>query len=175
MQNGSTISEGLSQRPAGAADRDFLRRLFAESRPELALLPDEVRGPLIDLQFDSQLIQYRRSAPDAVDWILLADHDGGTEPVGRCYLSEGVEAHRLLDLVIRQQWRGRGLGRLVLERLQDGAARAGVPLRLSVWHDNLDALRLYRRLGFVTDDGCGDSTGGPAGYLRLRWSAGGPA
>jgi len=176
VQNGSAISEGLSQRPAGAADRAFLRRLFAESRPELALLPDEVRGPLIDLQFDSQLTQYRRTAPDAVDWILLVDDDGGAEPVGRCYLAEGVEEHRLLDLAIREHWRGRGLGSLVLERLCASAARAGVHLRLTVWQDNRDALRLYRRLGFVSDDGFGDSTGAPpGGYLALRWSAEGAA
>lgn len=177
MQNSSAI-DLLSQRPAADADHDFLRRLFAESRPELAVLPGEVREQLIDLQFASQLAQYRSSAPDAVDWILLLDHDGTTERVGRCYLSQGVQEHRLLDLAIRERWRGRGLGSIVLERLCAAAAHAGVPLRLSVWSANHGALRLYRRLGFVADsDRFSESTGGaqPLGYLRLRWSAGSQA
>jgi ribosomal protein S18 acetylase RimI-like enzyme len=126
------------------------------------------------MQFDSQLSQYRSSAPDAVDWILELDHDGRLEPVGRCYLRQGPEDHRLLDLAIRSQWRGHGLGSIVLARLCADAAQAGVPLRLSVWHANQDALRLYHRFGFVADDtevGNDRDVSAMTGYLRLRWSA----
>jgi len=161
----------LTQRPAETTDNDFLLTLFGESRPDLALIPEPVRASLIRMQFDSQLSQYRASAPDAVDWILELDADAGPEPVGRCYLRQGAEEHRLLDLAIRAEWRGRGIGSAVLEQLRAGAARAGVPLRLSVWQGNEGAIRLYRRLGFVEEfakDFVKDGADG--GYLRMQWT-----
>ena len=161
----------LSQRPAVPADNDFLLALFADSRPDLALLPEAVRASLIHLQFQSQSSQYRSAAPDAVDWILELESEGRPEPVGRCYLHQGLAEHHLLDLAIRPDRRGQGLGGAVLERLCADAARAGVPLRLSVWHANQDAIRFYRRHGFVADGAESPTDGEVAGYLRLRWPA----
>jgi ribosomal protein S18 acetylase RimI-like enzyme len=131
------------------------------------------------MQFQSQLSQYRSSAPDAVDWILelgppAEDPGGRPEPVGRCYLQQAPEGHRLLDLAIRSKWRRHGLGSMVLARLCADAERAGVPLRLSVWQANQDALRLYLRHGFVSDgaeSGIDGDVSETTGYLRLRWSA----
>jgi ribosomal protein S18 acetylase RimI-like enzyme len=153
----------LSQRPANPADNDFLLAVFAESRPDLALLPEAVRAQVIRMQFDLQLRQYRTSAPDAVDRILEFEHDGRTEPVGRCYLQRGTSEHRLLDIAIRPDRRGRGLGSAALRRLCLDAARDGVPLRLNVWQANEGAIRLYRRLGFVEE-------GADGGYLGMRWT-----
>jgi len=173
---GVQLSDRLSGRPRAAADEDFLLGLFAESRPELALLPDGIRTQLIRMQFESQRSQYCAMAPDAVDWILAVDHHGGIQSVGRCYLWRSPQEHRLLDLAISCQWRRQGLGSTVLQRLCAEAAGAGVPLRLSVWQANQDALRLYRRHGFVADVVANDRDGAgsdPAGYLRLQWSAGG--
>lgn len=168
------LSDCLNWRPQTPADEDFLLSLFAESRPELALVPEAVRSQLIRMQFEAQRSQYRGMAPDAVDWILKVDHGGRTESVGRCYLWQRPHEHRLLDLAIGCQWRRQGLASCVLERLCVAAAHAGVPLRLSVWQANPDALRLYRRHGFVAEDAGIDHDGAgsdPAGYLRLRWSA----
>jgi GNAT superfamily N-acetyltransferase len=168
------LANRLSQRPSKISDNDFLLALFAESRPDLALLPEAVRAQLIRMQFDSQLSQYRSSAPDAVDWILELDQDGQAVPVGRCYLARGAEEHHLLDLAISSRWRRHGFGGIVLERLCADARRAGVPLRLSVWHANQDALRLYLRHGFGPDDAKSGIDGDPPetpGYLALRWPA----
>lgn len=171
MQNDRTLgsaADRLSRRPSTVADHDFLETLFAQSRPEFALLPQPVRTQVTRMQFESQLNQYRTGAPDAVDWILQFDHGDRLEPVGRCYLRQGVAEHRLLDLAIGAQWRRQGLAGSVLSQVCADAARARVPLRLTVWHANHDALRLYRRHGFVADDGDGAQV---AGYLRLRWPA----
>ena len=155
----------IAWRAAGAQDDDLLRSLFAQSRPELELLPEPVRDQLVRLQFDAQRDQYRRNAPDAVDRIIEVEQDGRPEPVGRCYLWSGPREHRLLDLAIRPQWRRRGIGGAVLGQLCAEAARTGVPLTLSVWAANQDAQRLYRRLGFVQEPGAAN------GYLAMRWSA----
>jgi ribosomal protein S18 acetylase RimI-like enzyme len=168
--SGTPVAEQLTQRPAAEGDDDFLRAVFAESRPDLALLPEPVRAPLLRMQFDSQRSQYRSSSPGAIDWILEVER----EPVGRCYLWSQQPEHRLLDLAISRRWRRMGLGHTVLERLQSDAAAAGVPLRLSVWRENEDALRLYRRLGFVADRSESHSPSASAGYLSLRWTAGAP-
>jgi ribosomal protein S18 acetylase RimI-like enzyme len=161
----------LIQRPAEPNDTNFLLALFAESRPELALLPEAIRAQLIHMQFDSQLSQYRSSAPEAVDWILELNLDGRAEPVGRCYLQQGPDEHRLLDLAILTQWRGHGLGSEVITLLCEGARQSGVPLRLSVWHANLGAIRLYRRLGFTTESAEFPTDSDASGYLRMRWLA----
>jgi ribosomal protein S18 acetylase RimI-like enzyme len=145
-------------------DDDFLLALFAESRPELVLLPEPARQPLIELQFRAQRAQYRSDAPDAVDWVL--ERDGTARPVGRCYLLQADDQHRLLDLTIAGEFRGQGLGTAVLGQLCTAAGAAGVPLRLSVWQDNAGAIRLYQRFGFRAEAADGE----PTGYLGLRWA-----
>jgi ribosomal protein S18 acetylase RimI-like enzyme len=162
----SAPSSGLiTARPAVPDDDDFLLALFAESRPELALLPEPARQQLIELQFRAQRAQYRSDAPGAVDWVL--ERDGTARPVGRCYLLQADDQHRLLDLAIAAEFRGQGLGTAVLGRLCTAAGVAGVPLRLSVWQDNAGAIRLYQRLGFRAVAADGE----PTGYLGLTWAA----
>jgi ribosomal protein S18 acetylase RimI-like enzyme len=153
----------LSARAAEPADDDFLLELFAESRPELGLLPEPVRSQMLRLQLQAQRRQYRADAPAAVDWILELDRGGPSEPVGRCYLAQGPPEYRLLDLAVAARWRGRGIGSAVLGQLRVAAGQAGVPLRLSVWQGNDGAARLYRRLGFVEDGSAG-------GYLQMHWT-----
>jgi ribosomal protein S18 acetylase RimI-like enzyme len=164
----------LTARPAVPEDDDFLLALFAESRPELALLPDPVRQQLIELQFRAQRSQYRSDAPDGIDWLLELDQDGAPRPVGRCYLQQGEAQHRLLDLAIATGFRGQGLGSAILDRLCSAAGAAGVPLRLSVWQDNVGAIRLYQRHGFLADSAESGTDGDLVGYLQLRWSAEAP-
>jgi GNAT superfamily N-acetyltransferase len=152
----------LRARPAHPDDDGFLLTLFAESRPELALLPEPARRQLIELQFHAQRSQYQLATPAATDWVLELDR----KPVGRCYLLQEQDQHRLLDLTIAAEFRGHGLGSAVLGRLCSAADTAGAPLRLSVWQANAGAIRLYQRFDFVPDPAATDSV--PAGYLALH-------
>lgn len=157
----------LTAHPATPDDDAFLLAVFADSRPDLRLLPEPSRQHLIELQFRAQRVQYRADAPEAIDWVLELERDGTVRPVGRCYLVQGADQHRLLDLAIATEFRGQGLGSAVLRRLCVTATAAGVPLRLNVWQANAGAIRLYRRLGFRDEAADGDLTG----YVGLRWSA----
>jgi 8-oxo-dGTP diphosphatase len=66
---------------------------------------------------------------------------------GRPSLAANADLEKLL---VAASHRGRGLGRLVVEGLVDDARRAGVEsLTLDVRGDNLGAIALYERLGFV--------------------------
>ncbi len=137
------MSVSVSLRPVVEADEPFLRQIFLAGRPELAALPES----LIDLQRVAQRSQYDRDFPDNVDHILEAEN-----PVGRCWTWRGPAEHRLLDLVVLNAYRGRGIGRSVLAMLADDAARQARPLRLSVWSANQTAIRLYRATGFEQYD-----------------------
>jgi len=59
---------------------------------------------------------------------------------------------RLLDIVVAERARGRGVGRTLLAALLMAAAADGhVDMGLSVLADNQTAIRLYERAGFATD------------------------
>jgi GNAT superfamily N-acetyltransferase len=59
-----------------------------------------------------------------------------------------------LSIGVERDWRGRGIGTLLLRALLREAARAGHrAISLSVSAENAAALRLYRKLGFVVVGG----------------------
>lgn len=105
----------------------------------------------------------------------LADLMASVEPVGRNYAVTAFENQRagrarflvatiadapaascevtiedlprVLNLHVRPEWRGRGIGSRLIERAEAVAAARG---QLAIWvaEDNLGARRLYLRLGF---------------------------
>lgn len=84
-------------------------------------------------------------AGGAVAWIALA----GPLPVGMILLRAVVDEAEVLTIATHPDWRGRGIGR----RLLDGAAadlghRAVGTLFLEVASDNAPAIRLYQAAGF---------------------------
>lgn len=161
MPQAPTAVQGPPQcRPAEPHDGEFLRRLFVESRPALAALPEPLRSQVVDLQVTAQRRQYRTDHPDSLEAVVEV---AGT-PIGRCWVTKAAAAYRVLDIAISGAYRNRGWGGLLLRELHAEAAHAGVPLELSVWAGNLDAVRLYRRLGF-------EQVGEANGYLNLRWAA----
>jgi ribosomal protein S18 acetylase RimI-like enzyme len=151
----------LLRRPAGSADESLLRGLFADSRPDLALLAPEVREVLLDLQFRAQRSQYAVSFPDARHDILLAD---GVE-VGRLLVEDTSDAVRIVDVTVGSAHRGRGIGSAALREVIQEAERARLPVRLSVWSENRGARRLYESLGFEGVENPGSLT---VGYLEMQ-------
>lgn len=138
------LTSVVSLRPIAATDESFLHTVFLSGRPELTVLPDQ----LIALQLQAQRSQYDSSYPGHADFVI--DIDG--VDVGRCWLWRTEAEHRLLDLVVLPDHRGRGVGRSVLTTLVAAAAHADVPLHLSVWSGNEPAIQLYRSFGFEQYD-----------------------
>lgn len=145
----------VTLRNAESVDGPFLRELFADSRPELQTLPAE----LLDMQLNAQSAQYRAAYPGARDQVIWSVG----HRVGRCWTNPSLDEVRLLDIAVLSAHRGRGVGGAVLSDLCAQAAAAAVPLRLSVWHANTAAHRLYARLGFR-------DTTEANGYLSMEWT-----
>ncbi len=153
---------GLTFRGITEADLPLLARIYASTRTgELALVPwsNAEKAAFLDMQFRAQHAHYQQSYPEA-DW-LVTMHDG--ENIGRLYLERLPDQHRIIDIAFLPEYRGRGLGAALLRDLLDEAAAFGRPVSIHVEKNN-PAMRLYRRLGFVTEEDKGL-------YDLMRWKA----
>lgn len=144
----------LSFRPAEPADDPFLRELYASTHGrELQLLPMPAAqlAALLNMQFQGQRQFYKAQYPNSERLLLLIDGD----PVGHLWLAAGPEEWRILDIAVLPEYRRRGTGTAALNGVIEKARESEKPLRLSVQRTNLDALRLYRHLGFkeIPDSG----------------------
>lgn len=136
--------------PAGASDEEFLRTLFIDVRRddfELNGLQPEQIGPLLSMQFAAQMRSYSAAYPQA-DHRIIRWSD---EPVGRILVSKSPGAAHIVDISILRGFRGRGIGRALIEDLKSTAE----VVSLNVFKGNVGAIRLYERCGFrfVSDDG----------------------
>lgn len=135
-------------RAATEADVPFLFRVFASTRAEeLALTPwsDAEKAAFVDMQARAQHTDYRRNYADA-DWLVI---ERGGEGIGRLYLQRRERVHSIIDIAFLSEHRGKGYGGALLADLLEEAAAAGKPIEIYVEKYN-PAMRLYRRLGFVT-------------------------
>ena len=142
----------VAKRPERASDDAFRHALFCVSRPpgaDLAGCDGALRDALLRQQYAGQTATYRARYPAAQFAIVLIDDT----PIGRLVIDRGCEAFTLVDIALLPVWRGRGIGTHLIAALCDDARHAGVPVRLSVFRANPDALRLYQRLGFVVKAG----------------------
>lgn len=153
---------GLTFRRITEADLPFLARVYASTRTEeLAAAPwsDQQKAAFLDMQFRAQHVHYQRYYPQA-DWLLTMR---AGEDVGRLYLERGPSQHCIIDIAFLPAHRGNGLGTALLRDLLDEAAAAGKAMTIHVEKFN-PAMRLYRRLGFITEQDKGV-------YDLMRWAA----
>lgn len=116
-----------------AIEEDFI---FDESRQQrgLALMLDNERGCVLVAEAEGQVIGMCSGQ------LLVSTAEGG--------LSLLVE-----DVVVHEQWRGRGVGRLLIEAISDWARAEKVSrLQLLADRNNLPALDFYRSLGWQTTE-----------------------
>ncbi|WP_244486481.1 GNAT family N-acetyltransferase [Bradyrhizobium viridifuturi] len=141
---------GCQFRRLSEADLPFLVRLYASTRAEeLAPVPwsNAEKAAFLDQQFRAQHTHYQRHYPDA-DWLVIAQ---GDEDVGRFYIERWPSQHRIIDIAFMPAHRGKGYGEALLRDAIDEAAAADKDVSIHVEKLN-PAMRLYRRLGFVTEE-----------------------
>ena len=157
----------LTLRPVHAADAAFLRHLYFQvHRGDFNLTDSAQLDSILNLQFSARRQHYLLQFPNARHFIVVFN----TDAVGQLRMERTAQELRLIDISILPAHQNRGIGTELLGRLQKEATEAHLPLRLSVLHSNLRALRLYESLGFGVIDSA-------APYISLEWrpAAYGPA
>ena len=148
-------------RPETDDDIPFLLGLYGSTRAdELAMAPwtDEQKQAFVRSQFGYQRTHYRRFYLDAsFDVILIAGC-----PAGRLYVHRQPDSIHIIDITLLPEYRRQGVGRALIEALQQEAERQRKVVSIHVEHFN-PARRLYERLGFQT---AGEP--GPV-YLYMEW------
>jgi ribosomal protein S18 acetylase RimI-like enzyme len=136
----------LREESEDADDRAFMRQLFGalESMQHLSSLGPAAEQ-MIDMQLNIREQQYRGRFPDASFQLILLDD----RPVGRI-VTDRTEGHwHLVDIAVLPECRGSGIGTQVVGGLLQAAAEAGQVVGASVVTSNVNARRLWLRLGFV--------------------------
>ena len=153
---------GLAFRRIAEHDLPFLAQVYASTRAEEIALtgwPDEQKAAFLTQQFLAQHTHYQRYYPQA-DWLVMV-REG--EDIGRLYVERWPSQHRIIDIALLPAHRGKGFGEALLRDLMDEAAAAGKAVSIHVEKNN-PAMRLYRRLGFRTEEDKGV-------YDLMRWTA----
>jgi GNAT superfamily N-acetyltransferase len=147
------VADRRSWRAARAADEPFLRALFDDDRRGVFAatgLPEVLLDRLLEQQYRAHTLGRAQTFPDAVQQVILH----GATPIGR--LTTAVEPFadrrslRIVDIVLRPEWRGRGLGGGLLGVVARIATAEGYArLTLSASRADEAVRRFYHRLGFV--------------------------
>ncbi|MGA2171172.1 MAG: GNAT family N-acetyltransferase [Terracidiphilus sp.] len=138
----------LAVRPALPQDEIFLYDLYAAVRgPEFALAPITAaqKEHLIRMQFRAQMSAYTQMYPNSCYHIVLLDG----KAVGRLWVAPGDGEFHLVDIAVHPSLQGNGIGTALIQRLQQEAAKARLPIRSSVFRFNPGSLRFHQRLGFT--------------------------
>ena len=155
---------GCRFRRIADTDLTFLGQLYATTRAEeLAPVPwsQADKDAFLDHQFRAQHAHYQQYYPNA-DWLVIAR---GNEDIGRLYIEHWRSQHRIIDIAFLPSHRGKGYGEALLRDVMDEAVAVGKDVSIHVEKFN-PAMRLYRRLGFVTEEDKGV-------YDLMRWRAAG--
>jgi ribosomal protein S18 acetylase RimI-like enzyme len=138
----------LAVRPAQPLDEIFLYDLYSAVRgPEFAFAPvtPAQREELIRMQFRAQMSAYTSAYPNSCYHLVLLDG----KPVGRLWVSQDHDQFQLVDIAVHPSLQRKGIGRALIQRLQQEAAKARLPIRCCVFRFNPGSLSFHRSLGFV--------------------------
>jgi ribosomal protein S18 acetylase RimI-like enzyme len=154
------LNNSLTLRPATAEDAAFLLELYQSSRGEdlRELGWDEARIlEFLRMQYEAQKTFEAQDYAQAKDQVILSSG----ERAGRLLVHSREHELRCVDLALLPQFRNRGLGTLILRRLQSDAVSAKKPLRLQVIRYSR-AVSLFERLGFIRTSESGT-------HFQMEW------
>ena len=137
--------ESITLRPVDETDEDFLIELYKSSRGDdlrgLAWSEDRV-SEFLEMQYEAQR-NLQDDNQQVSDQLVLMNG----KPIGRSSIEARADEIRCIDLALLPDYRNQGVGTLLIQRLQEQARSAGLPLHLQVIRFNR-AINLLERLGF---------------------------
>jgi len=87
---------------------------------------------------------YAAMYPNSCYHIVLLD----SRPIGRLWVARQEDGYDLVDIAILPDLRNKGIGAVLIQRLQADAQQAKLPIRSMVQRFNPGSLRFHQRLGF---------------------------
>jgi GNAT superfamily N-acetyltransferase len=138
----------LAVRPALPQDEIFLYELYVAIRgPQFALaaITPAQRESLLRMQFQAQLSSYTQQFPNSCYHLVVLD----SKPVGRLWFAPVSGGFHLVDIAIHPSLQSKGLGAVIVQRLQAEAQKAKLPITSTVDRFNQGSLRFHQRLGFT--------------------------
>ncbi len=136
----ATLEEGpkITRRAATAEDTDFARRVHHEGYHDTVVRQfGEWDEAMQDEFFDNAW----NADPHEV---MMSDE----RDCGYCAIERHSDHIFLHELVVSNEFQRQGIGSKVLRELIDEAKSKGIPVKLQVLRENVDARRLYTKLGF---------------------------
>jgi ribosomal protein S18 acetylase RimI-like enzyme len=154
------LPKPLATRDCITGDEEFLYAVYASTRmEELAITgwSDSQKEMFLRMQFQAQHRYYHEVYTAASYQIILWEE----QPAGRLYVDRRESEIGIVDISLLPQYRGRGIGSILMQRMMAEATEVDKPLRIYVEHFNR-ALTLYERLGFhkIGDSGV---------YFHMEW------
>jgi GNAT superfamily N-acetyltransferase len=152
---GGPGSPAVVIRPAIPADRDAMVELdLASAAHHVALDPDSYRVP--DRDAVASFLDRRHADPDREVYVAVID-DAVVGMVDVTMLEAPDDGSIVrpiptadIGISVLEAWRGRGIGHLLMKAADASArARGAKQIVLDMSSANLDAVRFYRRLGYV--------------------------
>jgi ribosomal protein S18 acetylase RimI-like enzyme len=137
----------LAVRPALPQDEIFLYDLYAAVRgPEFDQAPIDAsqKEHLLRIQFRGQMSSYAQMFPNSCCHVVMLDG----KPAGRLWVAPLEGELHLVDIALHPSLQSKGIGSVLIKRLQEEATRARLPIRCMVLRLNPGSLRFHRRLGF---------------------------
>lgn len=156
------LPHGMTARPAGRGDKDFLAKMYKDNRDDLRMAdaaPDYIEG-VIDMQLEAQTSGYGAQFPNAV--YLILEKNGSR--IGRITLDIQPVELRLVDLDFIKKAQGKGFGSSILLWLMKAAAQTKRPLLVPARRDDFAMGRFLTKYGFVEDESMSDDT-----MARMSW------
>lgn len=147
-------------RPALPDDETFLFRLYVSTRKdEMAAWgwSEEHQQFFLQMQYNAQQSGYRAQYAQAESQIIVVQG----QDAGRLFAARSAGEIHLVDIALLPEYRGAGIGTVLIGALLDEARSNGQSVHLHVLRENR-ARRLYERLGFTVSDD--DQL-----YLAMQW------
>lgn len=138
----------IAVRPVLPQDEIFLYDLyFAVRGPEfdaaIGITPAQ-KDHLLRIQWQGQLYTYTQRYPNSCYHVVLLD----SKPVGRLWVAPLERELHLVDIAVHPSVQRKGIGRVLIQRLQQEAAKAHLPIGCTVLKFNPRSLQFHLSLGF---------------------------